>query len=549
MPLVSGVSYKCAACKTIIFPKKTERLNEFKTSGDKKKIFMMSWLEDLELKQMIERRANRIYILLISIYLGFGIFWFFFGYMNNDEGWYLYASRLVYDGKLPYIDFSYTQSPLLPYIYGIPQLLFGPSLYMGRLTSLFFGLLTCVFTAKLAEKLVGKMGAVIALALLCSSLTTIYYFTIVKTYALTSFLIIFSLYLSFGSNRRNPLKIMLPIFVMCLAVGVRLSVLPALLLLMLYLVYTERKNIGAVVLGISTGLVTCGILFVPLLLMNKDVSIFNLIGNHVASLEYRGLGAILRQKASTVVELVRVYFTIVALVVVGLILHFYGCSKSSTGNTKYYLLLFLIVLSVCAVQLIPTPTYVEYGVILVPVVSILAAFGFNKIYTHSIENPIRNTLLLIMTLVILIPTILTGFKDVRLGLGEEEKPISQIEEMGYYIKSHTPADGNLLAFSTYVAIAADRKVLPGFEMSIFSYYADWSTDKAREYHVINRDLLNEYIESKSAAAIMLTPFEIEWCQIGNDTLGLIEENYYLAKSMPNFGQWSDTAYLYLPQTK
>ena len=38
----------------------------------------------------------------------------FLGGLNQDEGWYLYASRLVSEGKAPYIDFASTQGPVMP---------------------------------------------------------------------------------------------------------------------------------------------------------------------------------------------------------------------------------------------------------------------------------------------------------------------------------------------------------------------------------------------------------------------------------------------------
>ena len=43
----------------------------------------------------------------------FAVWW---GAVNQDEGWYLYASRLVGEGKLPYRDFFFTQGPVLPMI-------------------------------------------------------------------------------------------------------------------------------------------------------------------------------------------------------------------------------------------------------------------------------------------------------------------------------------------------------------------------------------------------------------------------------------------------
>jgi len=37
--------------------------------------------------------------------------------VDGDEGYYVSAARLVWEGKIPYRDFAYPQAPLLPYIY------------------------------------------------------------------------------------------------------------------------------------------------------------------------------------------------------------------------------------------------------------------------------------------------------------------------------------------------------------------------------------------------------------------------------------------------
>ncbi len=53
-----------------------------------------------------------------SLYLCSAIAFLLYGRLNADEGWYIYASRMVYDGYIPYRDFAFTQMPLLPYVYG-----------------------------------------------------------------------------------------------------------------------------------------------------------------------------------------------------------------------------------------------------------------------------------------------------------------------------------------------------------------------------------------------------------------------------------------------
>ena len=68
-------------------------------------------------------RSRRVFWLtstaLAVAYLALGADFVHFGHINHDEGWYLYASRLVYDGSLPYRDFAFFQAPVLPYLYGL----------------------------------------------------------------------------------------------------------------------------------------------------------------------------------------------------------------------------------------------------------------------------------------------------------------------------------------------------------------------------------------------------------------------------------------------
>ena len=39
--------------------------------------------------------------------------------IDGDEGFYLMASRLVFEHRVPYRDFFFTQTPLLPFVYGL----------------------------------------------------------------------------------------------------------------------------------------------------------------------------------------------------------------------------------------------------------------------------------------------------------------------------------------------------------------------------------------------------------------------------------------------
>ena len=72
--------------------------------------------------------------------------------VNLDEGWYLWASKLVYEGQWLYHDFAYTQTPLLPYVYGLWQRLFGEGLYQGRVLTILLTIATWLISAASAAR-------------------------------------------------------------------------------------------------------------------------------------------------------------------------------------------------------------------------------------------------------------------------------------------------------------------------------------------------------------------------------------------------------------
>ncbi len=41
----------------------------------------------------------------------------YYGELNQDEGWYLYAARMVSEGQMPYRDFAFTQGPVMALVY------------------------------------------------------------------------------------------------------------------------------------------------------------------------------------------------------------------------------------------------------------------------------------------------------------------------------------------------------------------------------------------------------------------------------------------------
>jgi hypothetical protein len=86
----------------------------------------------------------------IALFLINSLVFVLLGRFNADEGWYLYGSKLVYEGLRPYQDFLFTQPPLLPYVYGLIQHFLVQSIYAGRLTSVAFPVSAFLFSIRIA---------------------------------------------------------------------------------------------------------------------------------------------------------------------------------------------------------------------------------------------------------------------------------------------------------------------------------------------------------------------------------------------------------------
>ena len=79
---------------------------------------------------------------LFIILLGFFCMLFFsrYGLDTEDEGWFIYVSKLVSEGFIPYKDFSLHTTPGPYYIQGLIFKLFGSTVMVDRYSMIFLGL-------------------------------------------------------------------------------------------------------------------------------------------------------------------------------------------------------------------------------------------------------------------------------------------------------------------------------------------------------------------------------------------------------------------------
>lgn len=493
-------------------------------------------------------RLRNMLVLLFAGYFFIGIFFIVYGGLNGDEGWYLYAGKLVYEQKIPYLDFMYNQTPLLPYIYGLLQHFIGPSLLLGRLTSFFLALMNAFLTVKIIERLTGSNARSTALLFMVLTPYNIYYAVIVKTYSLASFFLLAALY--FKTNKvAYPYRDFIPFFLLSLAVLVRLSLLPVLgiFLIALFFENTTKKSI---LVAIITGSATILIGLAPFWFFAKDQLLFNLITQHYPSgyAMVLSLNNILKNMAVFVV----MYPALLLLL---------GCNvfvfkeilsakrpfKTVTKNLGILTVLFSI-FTVSFVHFFFLAPLIEYQSVIMNLLVIAAVYPLFRFKEEILRVVTQDTLKTLLSLLFLI-SLLTQLYALRMtiAVGASERPLDEIAAVSSFISANTPQDSKILTFETAVTLQSDRHVVDGFELSIYNYFPSFNLTEAKKYHVFNDATFLSYISNKTASALILSDHAMNQIQDKEKIVVEINKNYALVATLHNFGHARQTIRIYLPK--
>lgn len=119
------------------------------------------------------------------------------------------------------------------------------------------------------------------------------------------------------------------------------------------------------------------------------------------------------------------------------------------------------------------------------------------------------------------------------------------------ISDHEP--NVILTQDAYLAVEAGLKVPPGLEMGPFSYFPEFSDERAKALHVLNRNGLRELLKTTKAPMAAMSGYGLsiacpEVSEIPQDEQrelqALLDARYNSAGEIPNFGQGATTLKLY-----
>ncbi len=484
----------------------------------------------------------------MKIYLALSIFAFaalsafavWFGALNQDEGWYIYASQLVAEGQIPYKDFSYTQGPLMPLVYSAfaPLWNFG-GILAARIFTLCIGTLGILANVCLARSLAEgeegkKTAGIVAFLLLACNVYHVYYVSIPKTYALAGLFASFGALLAVRAARRGfGICRMALLFAsgmsMSLAAGVRISMgtmLAASAIVIMFSPSMRKRDFLAFCAG---GAVSLAVVYLPYLL---DADAFSGLcaaqKYHAARKGFSPLFTV-----GSISRLVRWYLPL--FIVAGLNVRFIVKKGDAASQIAFFAFLSVFLLQAAA----PFP-YEDYQV---PVMGILAALVASAAAagSQSVEAGTRaagRVLLLSAGLAFassfgspLLEKWMTDGQDRLWPLKKDSSELSILRQTAKFVNELDPGGDTILTQDLYLAVETGRKVPKGLEMGPFS--------------ILTQDEWCELLSNSECpvAALSGYSFAIEPPECGQRPLeeqllywAIVKSRYDRVKKVDRFGQ-------------
>ncbi|MDP8247927.1 MAG: hypothetical protein P9M00_07300 [Candidatus Tritonobacter lacicola] len=471
------------------------------------------------------------------------------GRLSGDEGWYLHASKLVMDGKAPYSDFFFTQAPLLPYIFGPVLRLIGESYYAGRTLCLALLLAGMGMMWKVSRDISGPAGEIVATALVGLNLFVIMQACSVMTPALALFFITASVF-SLRSSCSPPMRAILSVLFMSMGAMVRLSLLPAVPLLVIYLYLAEGKRTSIVVVAIVTAVIALGAMLLPFVYLGGDRFFFGALGFHTSS-RLASPALFIRYKLGFIGGCIREYLPVVflgAVMITSLVLRF---RRRSGGEFITYLKRnhFPVYLGATAVlvtlsHLTITMPWPTYEVMLLPLMAlVIGAWTWSRLSSLNLGR--KATLLAVISIIIL-ACLAMPLEEYAVDAGGPFSPVEKMFEVCRFIEQNARRPITILTLDAGIAYQGGFDLLPGLEMSEFSYFPTWSRERCGAYNVVNVDILREAIGDGVPGIIALRNRDIYMIGGKNPAgfMDLIRSRYRWINTATQYGQFYEPLHIF-----
>jgi hypothetical protein len=402
------------------------------------------------------------------------------GMMAPDESFYTVAAREVWEGRLPYRDFAYTQTPLLPYLNGLLLEAVGFGLDNHRLVNAVWGGLGLVVLMLGVGRRVGRFEPAIAVGfVLAASPRWVSLQALGVWCGPTGALLNTAVAALLWPGPLWRRGIVFAVAGAC-AIACRLSCAPMVALLAIPLLI-EAGSLRRALELLGVFLAVGAAVFLPFVLSSLSNFIFDVWQFHV-------LSGIERNFEAQALQWWNVASPAVVLLVVGL----FGLPRLIKAHRWAEIALIAAGLVGVTTPMIPESAW---GVYVAAGVPLAAAGGVIVLWSAGGKwrYPLRYVVwaLPLLSLVLILPP------EVSEGAATE------VEEVGAFLRNEVE-EGPLLTPLGIVAVEAGRDVIPGTEMGAFSAMHSDDAELARELKMTTLNDLTRSVLDQEPAAIIKT---------------------------------------------
>jgi hypothetical protein len=436
---------------------------------------------------------------------------------DGDEGFYSLAAAMAADGRIPYEDFLYLQTPLLPYAYGAWTTFFGESWYWLRGLSVLLATLLGVLLYRHVEaRFDSRWIGVVAVLLYASSHLVFDWYPLVKTYSLSTLLLFGGYALiaeadSAEGAMADRRRWFLSGALVGLAVDTRLLFAAALPVFAIYAL-RQASRIGrerlwaAACLAVGFALALLPIAY--FLARGPDRFLFDTFEYHQARSGESFIGA-LGQKLEVVGALFsgEAQFTLLVLAALAA-----GISLRLVGRRLPLAIATAFALAV--VSLLPTPTYEQYMSTLIPFL-VVGALELVAVLRSLVPSPAGARLTRVLRRLALVAVVVYlaaagGGLDDSLSTGKyfRDARLSTVRWVTSTIDAHTRPGDVVLAFWPGHLYESHGEPLGGTENDFApaaAASAGLSEDRVRRYRMISLREIERAIRSRRARAVVYNP--------------------------------------------
>ena len=479
--------------------------------------------------------------LIVVAYLAFALPVVFWGRLTADEGWYLLASVNVAEGLRPYRDFLFTQTPLLPYVYGAILSTVGASLVAARFVSMLFGLggLLCAMAA--IQRRVGTFAAVLGGTILVLDLAVAFDASVLKTQSLT--LLFGGLAILFASGSGRWFEIVGSVAAMTLAVLTRLSMAPALVCFYVYWIAagSARRGIAWVAAAASVGVlaVSAGFFWAG---GNAFFGVYDFHLAYFAGMPTDGKFLWFFVKGFVANQMPVI---VAGLSAFGLLIwrwkKFGIASSPWAADVRLLALLLASYLSTTILHATRTVTYPTYQT---SNVLFLIAFAGIVLGRLGSSKPRRQAAM--MAAAVLIGLAGMPWQEYVVNLRGVGAP-GKVAEATAKLNLLPKGNGQILTLAPELAVSTRLNLLPGYEMGAFSYFPRLDDARAEQLRVVNAARLARDLTEHRASILGLTTNSLYDFERGLGRARLVQliaSRYNLVGTVEGYGQYSEVLYLF-----